>query len=136
MPLKPPWHFFVNGVLFSPLPPTESVQTIGPWLRLAPLWWNTLPPICDSRAACVWASETWMMVMNLSTISWLLQRFFLCQWFITPILAYTRAQFSFQVCGRRQLPLQLQLCSIHAHVKHPALKTVLRKGFLKFWFTP
>lgn len=57
MPLKLPgiYWWMASFLPFPPLLLTDPVQTTGPWLCLAPLWWNTLPLICVSRAGSVWA---------------------------------------------------------------------------------
>lgn len=88
VPLKPP------PSLFPPLPLTESVRTIGPWLRLAPPRRGTLPPICGMWAARVWAADTWMKMMSFSKISWLLQKISSCKRMITSTFANRKTQIS------------------------------------------
>lgn len=94
MPLKPP-GIFRRMPSFLTFPPLPLLRPLVLDFRLAPLWWNTLPPICESRAASVWAhfrlqrhewwrGWTWVQCPVF---------FFFCHWVTTQ-----EQKFSFHFC--------------------------------------
>lgn len=138
MPLKPPgilW-WMASFLTFPPLLLTESVQTIGPWLCLAPPWWNTLPPICVSRAASVWAHFRlqrhgwwWTSVQCLDYFK---------DFFFQPLDDYLHVGLHKSTTSISTLssskPLQLELCSSLVHDSTYTCSSDLHGGSGRLYF--
>lgn len=144
IPFKLPRVFFftwweASSFTFPPLLLTESVQAIGPWLRLAPPWWNTLPPICVSRAASVWAHSRlqgngwWWWWWTWATVLLTTSKTLLCHWTIGPVLACTSARVTFQFYFELFKDTVMPVCSIHVHDTRHVLYLTLIYYHIHFW---